>query len=248
MEVPVKQLPRRKWGTSPFSRYKPKPKPLGRPKKPVMTDSEKAIAEAGTVAETLALPKNVQKSLATKESRTNALKAKVAGYVLSGMTIKDAAARGGVSEQTVHLWKKKDPDFLAMMQRHDLLARMEHQAEHSIERASYNQEVANLAALRFRLQGLVDICIDQLKTLILDEDTPAAAKVTAIREVFDRTGLIKDTNVTIRGQQAASVRPEQLADAFTLLGISQEELKRSLPVEGTVIASNDPVNGENKDG
>lgn len=177
-----------------------------------------------------------EKRITAKAGRTNNLKAKVAGFVLSGKTLKAAAAECGVSENTVHQWKKKDPQFQEALRRHDMLAKMETETKHSIANSMVEQEVAIIAALRYRLQGLVDVCIDQLRDIIISDETPPKDKVSAIKEVFDRTGLIKDTNVTVRAQQAAHISPEQLSDAFSLLGISQDELKRSLPIEGTIIS------------
>lgn len=197
-------------------------------------------AEAPPKPEPISKEELKEKRATAVRGRTNSLKAKVAGYVLSGKTLKDAAAECGVSENTVHVWKKKDPQFLEALRRHDMLAKMESETKHSIANAMVEQEVAIVSALRYRLQGLVDICIDQLRDIIVSDETPPKDKVSAIKEIFDRTGLIKDTNVTVRAQQAPRISPEQLSDAFSLLGISEDELKRSLPIEGTVIAANDP--------
>jgi hypothetical protein len=159
-------------------------------------------------------------------------KAKVASYMMSGYTQTAAAEMAGVHETTVSRWKANDPEFAALVKDPMVISN----ALPELPKGTHR--VANEAVLRFKLQGGAARAIDVFIDLLESEDEKI--RLSAAKEVLDRTGFVRGSQVTVNNNVMTQLQPNMLAEAFQVLGISPEEVMKSLPMEGTVIESGAP--------
>jgi hypothetical protein len=106
-----------------------------------------------------------QNSTNSTNSTVTTEQAEVIAALVSGATITSATKAAGVDRSTFYVWVKRDPDFVA-----------------ELNRAQKERETA----ARAQLDSLVDAALDALREM-LDPDIPPAVRLKAALQVLARS-------------------------------------------------------------
>lgn len=137
--------------------------------------------------------------------------------LLSGCNQREAARKSGCTDQTVHRWVKKDPVFMAELDK----ARAERMQ-------SAKEGVADLLPLAVR----------RLRGVLLDPAAQHRDVIAAVREVMDRTGMVKpDASARAAGSATAG----NGADSMDIATMDRATfLRRQLADLETIVRTVDP--------
>ena len=115
--------------------------------------------------------------------------------LLSGCNQREAARKSGCTDQTVHRWVKKDPVFMAELDK----ARAE-----------------RMQSAKDGIADLVPTAVRRLRGVLLDPAAQHKDVITAAREILDRAGIVARKAVEVTGANGGpvavvSLTPDQLA-------------------------------------
>lgn len=169
------------------------------------------------------------------------LKAEVVARMMNGESQTEAAAAVGIHKVTISRWKNTDPQFRNMTENLEQTAdNMTEIYKHEGKSNVHLREAANIHVLRYQLQRKAADAITVLADLLGSDDE--RIRLSAAKEILDRTGLIRSTEVIATAATATAVQPTSLAQALEFLGMAPEDAQKALPVdiEVTGEASTEP--------